>query len=123
MYPGLYHPEQHGGGNAQAMEPHRAGLPYGQQENEVHIACSAFKGDTAAKLNPCAGSKTLLAVGPERWTGVAARLVMFSTKWRCNAEARRQAVLLSRFSDHLLRDIGVARDQIAGYTHHDHYGE
>jgi uncharacterized protein YjiS (DUF1127 family) len=122
MYPGLYHPEQHGDSNAQAMEPRREGLPYRQHENQAHLAPSAFKGNTGVKRNPFTASKILLAVGPDQRAHTAARLVTLSTTWRRRAEARRQASLLSGFSDHLLRDIGVARDQIADYTHHEHYG-
>jgi uncharacterized protein YjiS (DUF1127 family) len=123
MYPGLYHPKEYGDGYAQTVEPTCEGLPSGQHEDDCHLASSAFNGDAAAKLSAFAGSKKLLAVAPDRRTRTAARLVKLFARWRREAEARRQAALLSRFSDHLLRDIGLARDQIAGYTHHEYYGE
>jgi uncharacterized protein YjiS (DUF1127 family) len=64
------------------------------------------------------GSKEVLAVAPDRSTGITVRPVKFRARWRHEAEARRQAALLSGFSDHLLRDIGVARDYNS-YTHRE----
>jgi uncharacterized protein YjiS (DUF1127 family) len=117
MYPGLYHPEEYGDGHAQTMEPPCEGLPYGQHEDELHVGPFAVKGDGVTKLQAFWGSKKALAVPPDRRTRMVARLVKLSARWQREAEARRQAALLSSFSGHLLRDIGVARDQIASYTH------
>jgi uncharacterized protein YjiS (DUF1127 family) len=100
MYPELYHPEEHGNGHVQTMKPPREALPYGQHEDDLNHA-------------PCKGDPA------DRRTGNAARLVKFWARWRHEAEARRQAALLSSFNDHLLRDIGVARDQLDMYTHID----
>jgi uncharacterized protein YjiS (DUF1127 family) len=119
MYPELYHPEEHMNDYAQTMKPPCESLPYGQHEDDLHRTPSSFNGDAVAKPNAFAGLKMPLAVAPKLWTGMAGRYVKFWARWGREAEARRQAALLRSFSDHLLRDIGVARDQIDSYTRHE----
>jgi uncharacterized protein YjiS (DUF1127 family) len=97
-------------------------MPYGQREDEFHLAPSAVKGNAVAKLKAFSDLTMELTAAPDLRTHMAVRLVKLSARWRPKAEARRQTALLSSFSDHLLRDIGITRDQIAGYTHHEYYG-
>jgi uncharacterized protein YjiS (DUF1127 family) len=122
MYPGLIYPEEHGDGYAGTMKSPCEGVSYGQHENDLHLTSLALKRGAAAKLNAFEISKMSLAVVPAIPRRMAAGLARLSLGLRHGVEARRQAELLSSFNDHLLRDIGVARDQIDLYTHQEYYG-
>jgi uncharacterized protein YjiS (DUF1127 family) len=76
----------------------------------------------AARPEPSAGAQVALAIAPARQTRIPARLGRLRTRWRRQVDARRHAALLETFSDRMLRDIGVGRDQTdpfveGGYRH------
>jgi uncharacterized protein YjiS (DUF1127 family) len=118
-HPGLYQLEQYAAAHAQTMEALCLGQLSGQHEDKLRLTGTAFKGDAVVKWRVSAGLKMVFAVVADRSAGMAARLVKFWARWRREAETSRQAALLSSFSDHLLRDIGVARDQTDSYTHRE----
>jgi uncharacterized protein YjiS (DUF1127 family) len=60
------------------------------------------------------------AAAPDRQTRTAPRLARVAAR---RHDARQRAALLGTLSDHLLRDIGVARDQIDGFERDEHYRE
>jgi len=112
MHPGFYDPEQVGHGGRTGTEPPCVG-----HEDSILV----FRDGAAATPEIFTGSKMTCAVAPNRRTRMTVRLGRLAARWQREADARRQAELLGTLSDHLLRDIGIARDQIDSLARHDWY--
>ena len=119
MYPGLAYSLQHD--DVPPTPPHCAAAD--RQEDAIPVTSAACQGGMAARRVDLAGAKVALTTASRRGPRMIARLVKLSARWRHQREAKRQAALIRTFDDYLLRDIGVARDQIGALKAHEQHSK
>jgi uncharacterized protein YjiS (DUF1127 family) len=88
----------------------------GYEESNSRSIIPVFRDSAVTRPKSFAGSKLRLAIALTRHAGMSARVAKLAARWQREAQARKQAAVLTRLSDHLLHDIGVTRDEIDGMT-------